>query len=305
VIRLQQSAIAGLTCGLFAVLLCLPGPAAAQAQDEPTIEIRRAGPVVEQPRGDSAVIGSLQVGDIVHVLRQQGGWLLVALPLDRAADASWRQGWISRFMVDPAVIPSQPAAAQAEGARPPGRTMLRAFGQVGGVLFAARESFEALLEDPFGPMFGGGAQIVFGNGVFLQASYERFNKDGARVVASGDQIFSLGSPVTVTLTPIQATLGYRMTGSQTLATYLGGGAGVYRYREESPSPAGAETIDENHVGYHLLFGVEIPLAPWVSLAGEAQWAGVPKSIGEAGVSEVFGEDDLGGTAFRMKVIIGR
>jgi hypothetical protein len=303
--RLRQSAIAGLTCaiGLFAILLCLPWP--AQAQDEPTIEIQRAGPVVEQPRGDSVVIGSLQVGDIVHVLRQQGNWLLVALPLERAVDASWRQGWISRLMVDPAVIPSQPTADQAQTARPPGRTMLRAFGQVSGVLFAARESFEALLEDPFGPMFGGGAQIVFGNGVFLQASYDRFNKDGARVVASGDQIFSLGTPVTVTLTPIQATLGYRMTGNQTLATYFGGGAGVYRYREESPSPSGDETIDENHVGYHLLFGVEFPLAPWVSLAGEAQWAGVPNSIGEAGVSEIFGEDDLGGTSFRMKVIIGR
>lgn len=58
------------------------------------------------------------------------------------------------------------------------------------------------------------------------------------------------------------------------------------------------------MGYHLLGGVEIPIGRWLALAGEAQWTAVPKALGETGVLAAFAEDDLGGTTFRFKLIVG-
>jgi hypothetical protein len=36
----------------------------------------------------------------------------------------------------------------------------------------------------------------------------------------------------------------------------------------------------------------------------AQWATVPKALGESGISAVYGERNLGGTSFRFKLIVG-
>jgi hypothetical protein len=47
-----------------------------------------------------------------------------------------------------------------------------------------------------------------------------------------------------------------------------------------------------------------PSGGWLALAGEAQWTAVPKALGETGLSAAFGEDDLGGTTFRFKLIVG-
>ncbi len=67
---------------------------------------------------------------------------------------------------------------------------------------------------------------------------------------------------------------------------------------------GAQSISQGKIGYHVAGGAEFPLARWVSLAGELQWATVPKELGETGVSARFDEDNLGGTTFRFKFIVG-
>ncbi len=41
------------------------------------------------------------------------------------------------------------------------------------------------------------------------------------------------------------------------------------------------------------------------MAGEIQRTVVPSVLGDTGVSVLFPEDDLGGTAFRFKLIVGR
>jgi hypothetical protein len=54
-------------------------------------------------------------------------------------------------------------------------------------------------------------------------------------------------------------------------------------------------------------GVEFRIARWIGVAGEAQWATVPDALGgdPNGVSDLFDEDNLGGTTIRVKVVIGR
>ncbi len=282
-------------------VLALASPSAAQA--DRTVRIERTSPVLEQPRGDSVVLGSVQTGDVVTILDQQGPWYLIASPPERAATSSWQRGWIRVDAVSPASRPAMTSAARQP--RPRGPMRIRGFGQLGGVLFTARDSFEAILDDAFGPVYGGGGQITFPHGGFIEAGFERFRQDGRRVVLVGDQLFELPIPTTVTVTPVLVTFGYRPGTASVIAPYLGAGLGLYRYEEETRSLAGAEDISTNHFGFHFVGGVEIPLLPWVSLAGEAQWAGVPKALGDSGISAVFDEQDLGGTTFRVKILIGR
>ena len=45
---------------------------------------------------------------------------------------------------------------------------------------------------------------------------------------------------------------------------------------------------------------------WLGIAGEAGWMSVPDAFTEpTGAAVAFGEDDLGGAVFRVKVVIGR
>ena len=67
-------------------------------------------------------------------------------------------------------------------------------------------SFDVLLDSSFGPMFGGGAQVAFPNGLFAQVSYERFRKTGTRALVSGTQVFTIDTPLRITVTPLQFTV---------------------------------------------------------------------------------------------------
>src|SRR5438034_750433 len=84
-----------------------------------------------------------------------------------------------------------------------------AFAQAGGSLFRAKNSFDTIFGGRLGSTYGFGGQWVFPSGLFVQGAYERFRKTGSRVLVSGEQIFRLTIPDTLTVEPIDITLGYR------------------------------------------------------------------------------------------------
>jgi opacity protein-like surface antigen len=188
--------------------------------------------------------------------------------------------------------------------RPPGRFTVRGFGQTGGTVFDARDSFDTLVGSTFGLMSGGGGQVVFPNGAYAQVGFDRFRKTGSRVLVSGNQLFMLDSPTQLTVTPILGTVGYRAPGYSRFAPYVGGGLGWHSLREESPGLAATDRIDESKLGYHVVGGIEFPIARFLAIGGEAQYASVPKALGQTGLSAVYGEENLGGGTFRFKVIVG-
>ena len=275
-------------------------PRPATAQSGLTLRVIRPAAVLEQPRGDSVVLGSLEKGTVVEVLDQQGSWFLVSAPAQEPRP-SWRRGWIHADAVEVAGGPMPGAPAPAAK---PGRTHVRGFGQAGGTLFTASDSFDVLLDSSFGTMFGGGAQVAFPNGLFAQVSYERFRKTGTRALVSGTQVFTIDTPLRITVTPLQFTVGYRQPTAARVLPYVGGGIGWHTLKEESSTLPDAEIVDEGHVGYHVVGGAEFALARWAWIAGEVQWAAVPKALGDTGISAVLDEDDLGGTTFRVKFIVG-
>jgi opacity protein-like surface antigen len=283
--------------GALIALVIASGPAAAQTPA--TTRVTAPTVIREQPRGDSQRVVSVAPGEVLEVHGQDGPWYLVSPPVPPGTQPKWERGWIhASFIEQPTGAAFQPPA------RPRGRLMIRGFGQTGGTLFTADDSFDTILGSPFGFVFGGGAQVVFPNAVFVQVGFEHFRETGTRALVSGTQLFTLETPATIQVQPVTVTVGYRSPGYGRLAPYLGAGAGWHVLKEESPGVSASDTR-EGTIGYHVLGGVEFAVARWVALAGEVQWAGVPKGIGESGISLAFEEDDLGGTTFRFKFIVGR
>lgn len=291
-----------LVCAALAVVLTAAVlPAMAAAQTGGTARVTRTTAVMETPRGDGVVIGSAPTGLEVEVLQVSGGWYLV-VPLTKDAGLEWSRGWIQQRFVEvvtPGVVTTPPPPTPRDA------IVMRGFGQAGGTLFTAKDSFETILDTALGTVYGGGGQVAFGSGLFAQVAVERFRKTGSRALVSGEQVFRLGIPHVITVRPIQFTVGYRDPRAQRTVGYAGGGIGSYAFEERSPDLGGAGDLDKTEIGYHVVGGAEFRIAPWIWLAGEVQWAAVPNAIGERGISAIFEEDDLGGTTFRFKLLFGR
>jgi hypothetical protein len=206
---------------------------------------------------------------------------------------------------------AQGAGAQRRPAAPPPPSpsiAVRGFFDVGATLFAAQDSFEAILGSSSGTVYGGGGEVVLRQGWFFGARVARFENDGQRVFVSGGDVFDLGIATTITITPIEFTGGYRLNAPRRrVIPYVGGGIGTYRYREEAEFATGDDDVDESFTSYHLLGGAEFRIARWLGVAGEAQWTTVPDAIGQdfGSVGAEFEETNLGGSTFRVKVVIGR
>ena len=64
-------------------------------------------------------------------------------------------------------------------------------------------------------------------------------------------------------------------------------------------------MSERHIGYLIVGGVEVRVSKWVLADAGVQYTHVPGILGVDGFSKDAGDDDLGGTAFRFKISVGR
>lgn len=282
---------------LAAVVAPPPGVAAQQLQIATEVRVISIAPVLETPRGDGFVLATVEPGTRLEVLEQDGLWFLVRTPSD-ATD--WREGWVRDRYVEVITARDLPEDEQPIFLR----TSFRGFAQVSGMWFAASDSFDAITGSSIGLMYGGGGGIGFSNGLFFQGGVERYKETGQRVFISNNQIFELGIPNTIEIMPVQVTVGYRQGGNAEVVGYVGAGAGVYLFKESAELGSPGDEVDEQHVSYHILGGVEYPLRPWLWVGGEGQYTWVPDAIGAEGISAQFDEKDLGGFSLRVKLSVG-
>ena len=180
---------------------------------------------------------------------------------------------------------------------------IRAEGFFAGQWFTAADSFDATTGTSFGPFYGGGFMLAE-RGFFLDVGISHFSKTGQRVFVSNGQAYPLNIPLTVSVTPVEFTFGYRFRRRHALIPYFGGGVGSYGYKESSPGAESGDDVDAHHAGYLAVGGAEFRFHKWVGVAADVQYTHIPGILGEAGVSKEFGESDLGGVAFRIKVLVG-
>lgn len=219
----------------------------------------------------------------------------------------------------PTAKPAQPAPRRPSASGPRQRAVgVRGFATVGAITFSATDTFEAVVGSSSGVVFGGGAQVLLPWGVYAEAAVSRYHRTGERVIIGpGNEVFPLGIPLDLSITPIEVTGGWRHRFTRATAprartrrptpftAYGGAGLSSYGYRETADFAGAGDDVSERFTGFHVLGGLEYAALRWVSVGAEVGWSSVADALGEAGVSAAFGEDNLGGTTVRLKVSVGR
>ena len=203
-----------------------------------------------------------------------------------------------------AVIAATATPVRAQGL---GGIGVRGFATIGSFTFTAQDSFKAILDKDDGTVFGGGGEVLLPWHIFVSIGAWQFKENGERVfVSPNNEVFKLGIPVEITVTPIELTAGYRFTQiARRLVPYAGVGYSSYRYKETAQFSDPGENVDERFPGFHLLGGVEYQPFRWLAVGGEVGWSSIADALGEGGVSEHYKEDNLGGTSLRLKISVGR
>lgn len=203
-----------------------------------------------------------------------------------------------------ALVVASPAAAQSSGSA--SGISIRPFVMAAGEQFTAKKTFQAIFGQSAQLFLGGGVEIVTRSGFYLDLTASRFSKKGDRAfVAADGKAFSLGIPVTVTLLPLEGTVGYRfrMGSSGRISPYVGGGFGYYMYTESDKTEASDLTI--RHTGFLGVGGLEYRAGSWVAVSADVQYTNISGILGDGGVSKQVGENNLGGIAARFRIIIGK
>ena len=185
---------------------------------------------------------------------------------------------------------------------------VRGFALVGNMTFTAQDSFDTILDTHSGPIYGGGGTVLLPWwGLYVEVRASRFRGDGQRVfIGPNDEVFKLAIPVEITITPLELTGGYRLTRlSRRFVPFGGVGYTSSRYKETSQFADAAEDADDRFGGFHVLGGAEYLPFPWLAVGGEVSWSSIANAIGASGVSQHFGEDNIGGTSARLKISVGR
>jgi opacity protein-like surface antigen len=171
-------------------------------------------------------------------------------------------------------------------------------------LTGSHRSAEAVFDGASGSgTFGGAFRFVHKKGFYVTGGARTWSKDGERVFVATQTgpIQRLGFPLSVRLVPITATVGYRFRRNRTIVPYVGVGGGVTLYREESE--VAGETHDDSRSAGTFVgeAGVEYGRKSF-RFAVEGTYSIAPNGAGVAGVSRVYGEDDIGGWAVLGKVV---
>ena len=207
---------------------------------------------------------------------------------------------LSAFLIVLAL--AAPAAAQSED--PP--YAVRVFGLGASQSFAAKNTFDAVFGNHNGKFWGGGIEVALQSGIFVDAEISKFSHDGQRAFISGGQTFELGIPLTASITPIDVMAGYRKRiGRTPVSPYAEIGATSYHYKETSSFSDPSENVDKSKVGFIFAVGAEVRLARMLAISADLEKARVTGIIGTAGISQQLGENDLGGLAGRVRIILGR
>ena len=203
----------------------------------------------------------------------------------------------------PAAQTSSPQRRPA--ARPPAsRGVFRAYFLYEGTEMMAANTFDAVLGQSRVYALGGGAEVLdLWNGIFARVTFSTARENGDRVViVGGGDVVPLGIPLTVELLPLEIGGGWRSRpGAGGFVGYLGGSVLLMRYRETSQFGGDEDNVDEIFRGYSGFAGLEVGLGRLVVAGVEALYRTVPDAIGAGGVSQVFGESDLGGVTVRALV----
>ena len=169
---------------------------------------------------------------------------------------------------------------------------------------AAENSASALFDSTGGPTFGGAVRYTFWRGAFVSAGARTFSREGERVFvqSTSSPVQKLGFPLSIRITPILLQAGYRFRQGHLLVPYVSAGAAITSYKEESEVAGETFDTESTKTGFVGAAGLEVGRGTF-RFGAEVGWTTVTGAVGIAGVSKVYGEDDLGGLHAIGKLIV--
>lgn len=196
------------------------------------------------------------------------------------------------------------SALLALGARPASAGEIAIEAHAGYFEMAAENSASAVFDSTGGPTFGGAVRYTFWRGAFVSAGARTFSREGERVFVQGPSspVQKLGFPLSIRLTPIVLQAGYRFRHGHLLVPYVAAGAAITSYKEESEVAGETFDTDSSKTGFVGTAGLEVGRGVF-RFGAEVGWTSVTGAVGMAGVSKVYGEDDLGGLHAIGKLIV--
>lgn len=165
---------------------------------------------------------------------------------------------------------------------------------------------EVNASDSYDLVFDGDAMTQFGVQFEAQIRrhflvglvYETGEVDGHRVLP-GDPPIQTTAEETLTLSPIHLTFGWVFAPESPLHGFVGVGPTLLDWEDES----GADSASGSDTGYHGVAGLRWSTASHrFTVGGELRYSSVPDAVGEAGVTRLFDEDDLGGTTVGLSLL---
>ena len=152
-------------------------------------------------------------------------------------------------------------------------------------------------------VFGQDNGIGYGLGLsYDRGSRWRFGVEGRRIKREGErafvadrtsEAFRLGHPLTLTLTEGLASAAFRFGKLGPVSPYVGVGAGIVSWNEESNIAGVVESAGGTTGIFEARLGIERQQGP-VRLGLEGGITFARNAIGGGGISKVYEETDLGG-----------
>jgi opacity protein-like surface antigen len=180
----------------------------------------------------------------------------------------------------------------------------RVYAVFGTTLLSAADSFDAVAGSNRALTIGAGGTVTVWKGLFVDGAFSQIAVDGERVFVNEGTVFPLGIPLEIRMRPLDVGAGWRWTAGR-LSPYAGGGFTWMSYTETSDFADTGEDLDESQTGWLLLGGVDVQLSRWVHIGGDVRYRSVNGVLGAGGVSEIYGEGNLGGFGALARVSIGR
>jgi hypothetical protein len=298
-------------CGLVVLLLLAAAPAEGQAV---RVRVTAERATIWRP-GFLTAATLVDRDTVLDVVGRRDNWLEVIVPvLD--SDAPRQTGFIAlaQVVTISGTLPTREPLTNRPAPPPPNvllnrRTTAspaigtRVFGDLSAMSFAAAETFKAVFDTSTGTFFGGGVEVRFKNLAFIQGAIRRYRVKGERVFVSGGEVFRLGIDDTLTLMPLELTVGGRVPIGQ-IVPYAGAGLGSVRIQEVSDFAEHDEDTDRRKASFHIVAGVEWKGRAPIAVAGEVGFMRVPNALA-GNVADAFDEHDLGGVQMRIRVLVGR
>jgi opacity protein-like surface antigen len=154
---------------------------------------------------------------------------------------------------------------------------------------------KAIFDSRFGVAFGGGVFVDRGARWRFGVEGRRISRDGERAFAAdrNSEAFRLGHPLEFTMTQGLASATWRFSKLGPVSPYVGAGAGIASWREESTVAGQTETATGTKALFEVRAGIEHARGR-VRLGIEAGITFVPDAVGVGGISQIYDENDIGG-----------